>query len=349
MTSYKNVMKYDYTQTPADVVALCEYMLFDDGKENGKYAVLKFSNNLDQKLYAIQFEVLQYNDDGGLIAKKLIVYDRFTADPGETFVPKAKLALSAQCARISIKLLSARFDRVRWEKGSFSADAYSFRRYVRDEGLVNAKAAAPDKAAAAAKEPPQKKSYAKTAAFRCSNIYRENMAVFPQVFAVFMVLVVLGFAVGTGIWLRRTSSEFSIGEFDVIKLTDETVSVVGYDGKDKHVAIPAKIGNYKVTKIGKGAFKKSDILSVTIEGEYVIVSARAFDRCKRLTAVYSGNSGTVQVLAHAFENCTAIKEIVMRNAVVAADGFYGSHNVVTLRIGRTTADNVQDIFGENEV
>ncbi|MDE6397928.1 MAG: hypothetical protein K2L51_01255, partial [Clostridiales bacterium] len=231
MTSYKNVVKYKYTRNPSDVVSLREYILFDDGKEGVRYAILKFVNNLDQKLYALQFEAQQYDESGCLIAKTLVMHDGFTAAAGEKFVPKAKLRLSANCAQISVKIVSAQFDRVRWEKGGFSGNSYAFKRYAAESGKATqaAERTSHVRAAADMPAPEEKKGKRKNgAAFRSRNIFRENFAAFPQVFAVFAAILVLAFTIATALWVRKTSDVFSVGDFDVVHIADGNVRVVGY-------------------------------------------------------------------------------------------------------------------------
>ena len=80
MISYKKVGRFLYTENAADVVALTEYILFEDAKTEARYALLKFINNLDQSLYGVQFEVLQYDADKNLLEKSLVVYDKFNAE-----------------------------------------------------------------------------------------------------------------------------------------------------------------------------------------------------------------------------------------------------------------------------
>ena len=156
MTSYKKTTKFKYTKNPSDVVVLREYILFEDSAQGSKSALLKFCNNLDQKLFGVQFEVYQYDEADSLIAKSLVVYDKFTAEANAEFVPKAKLKLSENCASISVKLISADFDRIRWEKGSFTDTGYEFKRYVAEANKTPApRGEQPAPAAFAA--PPEKK------------------------------------------------------------------------------------------------------------------------------------------------------------------------------------------------
>lgn len=350
MTSYKNVTKYKYTRNPSDVVSLREYILFDDGKEGVRYALLKFVNNLDQKLYALQFEAQQYDESGCLIAKTLVMHDGFIAAAGEKFVPKAKLRLSANCAQISVKIVSAQFDRVRWEKGEFSGNSYSFKRYVAEsgKGAQASERVAPAPAAEDAPAAAEKKSKKKQQPTFCSrNIFRQNFAAFPQVFAALAAVLVLAFTVATALWVRKTSDVFSVGNFDVERIEGgNNVRVVGYDGSSKHVTIPAALGDYRVAAVGAGAFKGAKIVSVTFAADDVTVEAKAFERCKSLTAVRGQDSVRVRVLSHAFYNCTEITEIVMTGGAVSRNGFYGSDKVKTLRIDTSASASRDEIFGK---
>lgn len=343
MTSYKNVGRYLYTKNPTDVVALREYILFEDEKKQTRYALLKFVNNLDQPLYAVQFEVYQYDADEKLLGKSLIVYDKFTAAAQEEFVPKAKLPLDWKCKTISVKLISAYFDRIRWENGTFTDNKYSFDRYVGD---VQAK-------------PPQKvtqqtessgQHYVWTnrqkprAGFGIRDITHKNMAAFPTVFIVLTVILILAFVAGTAVYFRLTSKIMTVGDFRIDASSAETAVIVGYDGLDKNVTIPAKIGDRRVTRIETGAFRRSHVTDVTIEAENVTIAPRAFENCNSLKTLTS-DSRRIVVSGHGFENCKNIRVIRMVGATVSANGFYGSTLVETCHIGSCTADTVVEMFG----
>ena len=47
MSSYNNIRKIKYTKNPTDVVALQEYIIFEDSHANEKYVVFRFSNNVN--------------------------------------------------------------------------------------------------------------------------------------------------------------------------------------------------------------------------------------------------------------------------------------------------------------
>ena len=193
MISYKKVGRFLYTENAADVVALTEYILFEDAKAEARYALLKFINNLDQSLYGVQFEVLQYDADKNLLEKSLAVYDKFNAEAHQSFVPKAKLKLSPDCRSISVHLVSAEFDRIRWEKGEFTDNPYTFERYARDVAPAQ-KSAQPTPTAAPRPTGPR--------LFIVRDITRKNFAAFPVVFHVLVVILVLAFVTASALWFR---------------------------------------------------------------------------------------------------------------------------------------------------
>ena len=153
---------------------------------------MKFCNNLDQKLFGVQFEVYQYDEADSLIAKSLVVYDKFTAEANAEFVPKAKLKLSENCASISVKLISADFDRIRWEKGSFTDTGYEFKRYVAEANKTPApRGEQPAPAAFAAPPEKKRKKSKKTIAFQMREVSAKNMAKFPLAFNILAAVLVI--------------------------------------------------------------------------------------------------------------------------------------------------------------
>ena len=117
MSSYNRVEKIKYAKDPTDVVSLDEYIVFENARAEEKCVVFKFSNNLNQQLYELRFEVLQYDTEGDLLEKSVAIYKDFVAAPNAPFVPDAKLRINFACSRIQVRLIFAAFDRVKWEDG----------------------------------------------------------------------------------------------------------------------------------------------------------------------------------------------------------------------------------------
>lgn len=343
MTSYKNVVTVKYTQNPTDIVALREYILYEDEKQDAKFALLKFVNNLDQRLHGVKFEVMQYDAEEKLLAKTLAVYDKFTADANETFVPKAKLRLRSDCARISLKLIAAAFDRVRWEKGEFTDNSYTFDRYVHDVRAVpGQKAELPaEKPTVPQKPVPRKKQ---SNAFTVRDVYHKNVAKFPRVFNVLTMLMVLGFVVATAFVFRYTSSSLTVGDFDLLATSKTTATVCGYNGTAKELVIPSKVGDYNITRIAAGAFRKSSATSVTFESAALTLEGFAFDECSALQNVRS--DGDIVLLANAFNQCKWLQTVDMPGATVMSGSLRGSLNIKYLDLGTCVAPKLADVFGE---
>ncbi len=97
-------------------------------------------------------------------------------------------------------------------------------------------------------------------------------------------------------------------------LENGTAVITKYSGKDKHVKIPALLGNCAVTGIGKGAFfYKREMESVEIPEGVVSIGNEAFLSCIFLESAEL--PGSLQTIGeHAFSNCL-IKEVHIPAAV----------------------------------
>lgn len=343
MISYKEVARYKYTKNPSDVVALKEYILFEDCKNECKHALLRFANNLNQPLFGIQFEVYQYDGADNLIAKSLVVYDKFNAEANSEFVPKAKLKLSVNCATISVKLISADFDCIRWEKGSFTNNSYKFKRYVADTYAKSAPRGEMPFTDIVPYEQPKKQKKQKIVSFEMRDVYSKNIARFPRIFSCIAAILLIAFVIGTVIWFGRTSKRITIGDYDVLISSEDTVSIMSYDGDEKIVTVPAKLGEYEVAKISKGAFSNSKVESVTFLSENFIIADGAFKDCESLASVIADK--TVSVQGGAFENCRSLVFVQMPLASVAPGAFRGSYNIGSFNVLNCNADKFADLFG----
>ena len=210
MSSYNHIEKIKYTKNPSDVVALQEYIVFEDAKVQEKCVVFQFMNNLNHRLRELRFEVLQYDEEDDLLEKSVVVYDNFVSEPNATFVPNAKLQINFACKSLRVNLVSAAFDRVKWENGAFSDNSYRFEDYAKDSG-----APSPAATAVAAVEPaPAPKKIPKNG-FRIKNVTRKNIAVFPKVFLAFVCIAVIAFVAVTLFLFRSSSKTFNIDGFDL--------------------------------------------------------------------------------------------------------------------------------------
>lgn len=303
MSSFNTVTKIRYTDKTAEPVTLNEYIVFQDDKSKRKYIVFRFSNNVTQQLLGMQFEVCQYNVDGNLIEKSVVVYNQFLAGAEEEFVPKAKLRVSFNCATVSVRLIQAAFDRFVWKEGEYADNTYKFGMFYNDETKPQEGEAEPkkEKKAKKIKDKKEKRTNYKKSKypFVIKDATTKNLSKFPKVFNVLVIILVLAFVVGSLVLFKKDTKKFTEGDY-LVKIYDDGVAIYGYTGSATNLVIPAKIGGYEVAKIDSGAFKNSDVARVTISCELTIASG-AFVNCKNLTGIYS--SYKITTLGDPYQNC----------------------------------------------
>src|SRR5262245_38517099 len=80
-------------------------------------------------------------------------------------------------------------------------------------------------------------------------------------------------------WPLTTKAQFGFA-------TDNgAITITGYAGSDRVVAIPSSINGHPVTKIGNLAFVgRADLTSVTIPESVTSIGNLAFERCTGLTS-----------------------------------------------------------------
>ncbi len=206
MSSYNNIEKIKYTKSTSEVVNLIEYIVFDNEREEEKYIVFKFVNNVNQQLLGMEFEVNQYNIDNELIEKSVVIYDKFLAKATESFVPAAKLKVNYACKSISVKLLKAAYDRFLWNEGEYEDNSYKFEHYFRDEQSKKPSAPAENSGKKGKKDDKKQKSSGKK--FELKNQTKKNIARFPAVFLSIVFIIICAF-VGVSLYFFKDRAEKS--------------------------------------------------------------------------------------------------------------------------------------------
>lgn len=306
MSSYNTVTKIKYNDKSAEPVTLSEYIVFEDDKSKRKYIVFRFSNNVTQQLLGMQFEVCQYNVDGDMIEKSVVVYDKFLAGAEEEFVPKAKLRVSYNCSTISVRLITASFDRFVWKEGEYEENTYKFDMFFDDETHPqdeNSPEKPKKEKTKKAKKQKSEKTKKSKHPFVLKDATKRNLAKFPKVFNVLIIIAVIAFVVVSLVLFKKDTKKFTDGDYLVRITAEGDAAVYGYLGDETNLVIPEEIGGYKVSKIDGGAFKNSDIVSVTFS-VILTVDTGAFVNCKNLRDV-NCKYGTA-VLENAFQDCPQV-------------------------------------------
>ena len=343
MSSYNIIEKIKYTEDLSDAVSLDEYIVFANERNELKYIVFKFSNNVNQQLLGMKFEVSQYDMHDNLIERSVVIYNNFLAKANSSFVPKAKLRVLYACKRISVRLIQAAFDRVMWNEGEYVDNTYKFEHFARDERYIEEQNR--PKAPAAPKSQTKSKKEDRGERFTSRNIMKKNVAVFPKVFY-WLTSILLLVAMGLAIWLFPSySKKFTLKGYELEILADNLVAIRGYEGDEKELTVPDNINGYKVTRIGKDAFRYLSATKITLPESVTLIEAGAFKNLKALTTVTcASESLTVEGLA--FKNVTSLTEFDMAGAKLKKYCFSGCGNLSKITFAQTDVEKFVDLFDE---
>ena len=127
------------------------------------------------------------------------------------------------------------------------------------------------------------------------------------------ILILLTFMVLALFALSACSNRATEGlEFE--SLEDGTYIVLSYDGESSNVTIPAKYKGIEVTAIAEEAFEKSDIQSISIGKNVVVIGEEAFKDCYMLKSV--DIKGNIEELsAYVFSGCKKLEKIDISRGV----------------------------------
>lgn len=344
MSSYNSIEKIKYTDNLSDAVSLNEYIVFGDERAEEKFIVFKFSNNVNQKLLGMKFEVSQYDMHDNLIEKSVVIYNNFLAKANSEFVPKAKLRVLYACKRISVKLVQAAFDRVLWNEGEYVDNTYKFEHYARDEKYIEE--------TERPKETPPQTAYKKptkddTERFRLKNITKKNIAVFPKVFY-WITSILLVIAIGVTIYLfPKFSDKFTVDNYDLQIVSGNTVRLIGYEGEEETLSVPETVGDYQIVRIGKGAFRHLPMQTVQLPESIVAIESGAFRNMPSLKSVQCA-APSVEVSANAFDGIVSLTSFEMPGAKLMKNCFHGCSRLAQIRFAETNVSKFLDLFGATE-
>lgn len=340
MSSFNSITKLKYSGSPSDLVTLNEYIMFQDDRSRRKYLVFKFNNNVTQQLLGMRFEVCQYNVDGNIIEKSVVVYNKFLAGPEEEFVPKAKLRVDYECRTISITLLQASFDRFIWKEGEYKESGVKFDNFFDEASAKAANRALNDESDSSRnrrfskkdEEKPVKQKKQKKAKreFILKDGTSKNVSRVPAVLNVIIFFALVAFMVSTVLIFKNTTTQLTYstptGQFYLHKNPTDSkkANIYGYNGDETVLEIPEKIGGYTITNIEANAFKKSKVVSVTFTGNHdITINSNAFCDCPNLQSVSSTSElCRINVQERAFVNCAKLTTVNFANGTPINDNLF---------------------------
>ena len=121
------------------------------------------------------------------------------------------------------------------------------------------------------------------------------------------------------------SRYFNAGRANVVNMPvykysldeDGNATITGYSGSVSALAIPQTIDGHKVVAIGKGAFKGTCLVNVTIPDTVTEIGYSAFEDCKQLSSV-SLSSNLTELGSGAFLNCSSLTSIRIPKSLESA-------------------------------
>ena len=108
--------------------------------------------------------------------------------------------------------------------------------------------------------------------------------------------------------------------------------VIGYEGTDTDVIMPAEYGGYKVVSVGNSAFAgNKNITSVTLGENVKRIESAAFAGCEKLVALNLGTS-LEEIGSAAFFGCYSLKTVSVPATLkkVGIDAFSGCYTVTEI-------------------
>lgn len=129
-------------------------------------------------------------------------------------------------------------------------------------------------------------------------------------------------------------------------LADNTVSVIGYLGKDERVIVPEKMNGMTVVKIADNAFSGTGVKSVTVPDSVQSIG-RSFADCDKLEEIILPETLT-ELYAYAFEDCTSLKRIHLpKNLSASAIGIVDINNTIQSPFNNCTSLEAIEVDKEN--
>jgi len=127
---------------------------------------------------------------------------------------------------------------------------------------------------------------------------------------------------------------------------DESISIIDYNGDDRDIEIPAVIGGYPVTAIGK-VFSERNLTGVTIPGTITSIENQAF-RNNKLTSVNIGK-GVISIGNSAFEQNMLTNIIIPDSVTIIGEQAFKENRLTSVSIGNNVTSIRAGAFQQNRL
>ena len=355
-----NFEKYTYSSNEATPVSLVEYLVFSE--EDAKYLVFKFSNNLNQRLNSITYQIDIFDDDYNLIERTEFTYSDFDCRQGEEFVTKQKLKVSKDLKHIKAHLINAKFVLSEYVNGELKELTGNDNKVEKSINLKEEK-----------KLLKLKKKYLKGPKnrYKVKSVMKKKTPRYTRVIVTLAsILLAIYMLVSVFLYVDMYGNTFIYNDI-TYTIKDDNLYVSEYNSNNKEVNIPDMLEirknlntyRYNIVGISDKAFKNSNVEKITFNSYVTIgkesfknskineivnsyyvkeIGEYAFEGCKNLNKLELNTVSRVHMFA--FKDCTNLTYLKAPNAIFDNNSLYKLDGLDTLSIKDTTSSNFADIF-----
>ena len=367
MNSTNKIEKYTYQSDDTAPVSLLEYVnILEDDK---RYLIFKFHNNLNQRLYMVQYQIDSYDIDYNLIERSTFTYDSINIIQNGDFITEKKLRVSKDMVHIKVSLIQAKFSMSQYKDGTLTKLDISEIKEDSKVGNVNYRKIKKE-------EKVDKKTYKKIEKtkknkYKVVSVSNKRTPKYTRFVTTLLTVVTLIFLfISVFTYVEMYGSRFTYGVLNYVEKNDG-VYVCGVNEPSNEINIPQTVTvrknlkeyKYDVIGIETGAFKNTTVKGITLNSnveinEYAFANSDisyinnpsyityigdyAFSNCTNLYDLEVQNSQYVGI--RAFEGCTNFKKLIAPNATVYPNAFYGIDYMDYLNIGNTSSTSFSTIF-----
>lgn len=134
-------------------------------------------------------------------------------------------------------------------------------------------------------------------------------------------------------------------EYEYTSLADGSAEIRKYYGKGKVLEIPGNLDGKTVTALGRYAFSKHKMTSVTIPGSVKVIGNSAFSKCDKLTSI-TIPEGVSEIGEDAFSECESLISVIIPGGVtkIGDHAFCGCKNLTSVNIPDSAEDPGENLF-----
>ena len=120
MSTYTLVAKEKNNSVQSNALSLLEYMLYHHNIQEDKFTIFKLANASLYEILKAEFEVIEFDEEGEVIATSLYHLENLDIRSNQSFVPLEKYIVRHDCVKVSYRLIKAYSKDYIWEDGSWS-------------------------------------------------------------------------------------------------------------------------------------------------------------------------------------------------------------------------------------